>query len=285
VESSNQLKKRHQMHEFGTVHGATRGIRVNRLERRLTPLVPFPHRHDFYHLVVVLNGGGWHEIDFHRHAVQPHQVFFMKPGQVHSWKINKSSKGYIIEFGSDATDLRFLSEMPDRLRLSNRVADLVKFMLDEYERQATDFEALLRHYLAVLLIELARGSAGKKKSTHGSDPLLDRFLELIEEQFRKEHRVEFYAQRLKTTPKALTMRASRALGQSARAVIQNRCLLEVQRLLAYSNLTIAEIGYELGFEDPNYFSRFFRTLSKSTPGDFRDKVKSLSLVRSFRHVL
>jgi AraC-like DNA-binding protein len=263
------------MHEFGTVLGVGHGVRVNRLEKRLAPLVPFPHRHDFFHLVIVTAGKGWHEIDFRRYPVQPLQAFFMKPGQVHSWKLAKGTTGYVVEFGSDATDSRNLTEIPDQIALP-RFPTLVKLMLDEYENQAPGFENSLQHYVAILMIELSRHVSERKSASSASDPVLDRFLALVEEQFRREHRVEFYAKLLKTTPKAITMRASRALGRSARAVIQDRCLLEAQRLLAYSDLAIAEIGYELGFEDPNYFSRFFRALAKTSPGNFRARVKSLA---------
>jgi len=45
--------------------------------------------------------------------------------------------------------------------------------------------------------------------------------------------------------------------------------VEAKRLLAYSNLTIAEIGYRIGYEDPNYFARFFRQKSGLSPGRYR----------------
>lgn len=152
---------------------------------------------------------------------------------------------------------------------------LLKLMLDEYEGRASEFETALRHYLIPLLIALSRLERGEKtpETKAIADPLLNGFLLLVEENFRAEHEVSFYSRQLKTTSKALTMRMSRALGRSARAVIQDRCLLEAKRLLAYSNLAIAEIGYALGFEDPNYFSRFFRKATGAAPGEFRTRVK------------
>lgn len=285
-----RLDQRHAMHEFGTVYGATPEVRVNRLENRLDPQVPFPHRHDFYHLVIVISGGGWHEIDFWRYPVRSHQIFFMKPGQVHSWRLSARTSGYVVEFGNEvALEISrgsYAAVSPERIAdhidltrapVSQRssVQTLLGIMLGEYERQATDFEIALRHYLIPLLITLARlgHEAKRPESRKTDDPLLVAFFRLIEEHFRKEHEVTFYSRQLKTTSKALTMRVSRAVGRSARGVIQDRCLLEAQRLLAYSNLAIAEIGYELGFEDPNYFSRFFRKMTGVTPGAFRVKAR------------
>ena len=136
------------------------------------------------------------------------------------------------------------------------------------------FEISLRLQLVALILELSRKIRSADSEDAHSLPLLDDFLALVEEQFSRHHSVEHYARRLGLTPKALTMRVSRALGKSAREIIQERCLLEAKRLLAYSELSIAEVGYEIGFEDPNYFSRFFRSAEKTSPGVFRTKTRS-----------
>ena len=292
MSSPGQFGKRHTMQEFGSVCGATQEIRVNRLEERLQPAVPFPHRHDFYHLILVTSGSGWHEIDFRRYRVHSGQVFFMKPAQVHSWHLGPKTSGIVIEFGSEllfefsreSTALSSISGLSDQFDLSKGQAVLKRSlfligeqMLEEYERQMPDFETSLRHFLVPLLLGLARieieTNQGSARSRTSDDPVLTRFLHLVEEHFCDEHRVSFYSNRMKITAKALTMRVARALGKSARSVIQGRCLLETKRLLAYSKLSVAEIGFEVGFDDPNYFSRFFRNSTGSTPGEFRTRVR------------
>lgn len=91
----------------------------------------------------------------------------------------------------------------------------------------------------------------------------------MEKHFQKEHAVEFYASLMGTTTKALTTQISRALAKPAGAVIQERCLVEAKRILAYSSLPISQIAYELGYEDPNYFARFFKRKAGMSPGEFR----------------
>ncbi|RYZ68648.1 MAG: AraC family transcriptional regulator, partial [Proteobacteria bacterium] len=81
----------------------------------------------------------------------------------------------------------------------------------------------------------------------------------------------FYAQKMKLTAKALTMRVSRGLGKSARAVVQERILLEAKRLLTYSQHSIQVIAERTGFEDANYFTRFFKAHIGTTPSEFRRK--------------
>lgn len=60
----------------------------------------FPHRHSFYHLVLFTDGGGSHTIDFESFDVKPGQIYFMIPGQVHSWDFEGFTDGYIINFSS-----------------------------------------------------------------------------------------------------------------------------------------------------------------------------------------
>jgi hypothetical protein len=60
----------------------------------------FPHRHSFYHLVLFTDGGGSHTIDFESFEVRPGQIYFMIPGQVHSWAFEGFTDGYIINFSS-----------------------------------------------------------------------------------------------------------------------------------------------------------------------------------------
>src|SRR5262245_19904757 len=57
-----------------------------------------PHRHSFYHLVLFTKGKGAHTIDFVRYPVVPFQVYFMSPGQVHSWHFEGPTDGYIVHF-------------------------------------------------------------------------------------------------------------------------------------------------------------------------------------------
>ncbi|MGZ3726505.1 MAG: helix-turn-helix domain-containing protein [Pseudobdellovibrio sp.] len=291
--SAYSLQKPLTMYDFGTVHGNTQEVRVNLLENRLNPKVPFPHRHDFYQIVVMMTGSGWHEIDFRRLPAGPLQIYFSKPGQVHDWNISAKTTGFVIEFGREAVVVQSsnlihptwsVDQLADHFDLStipkrrcDIVCGLFKLMHDEYENEATDFETALRHYLMALLIDLRRCVKAKVDSTWETDPVLEGFIDLVEANFKEEHEVEFYAKKLKTTSKAITMRVQRSLGKSARTLIKDRCLLEAKRLLAYSNFVISDIGYELGFDDPNYFSRFFKRHSGLNPSEFREKAKNSRL--------
>ncbi|HEY1080152.1 MAG TPA: AraC family transcriptional regulator, partial [Bdellovibrio sp.] len=102
-----------------------------------------------------------------------------------------------------------------------------------------------------------------------------RFFTLLEEHFRSEHEVAFYAKKLDMTAKALTMKLHRLTGKSARTLILERALLESKRLLAYSDLSIQQIADGLGYSDANYFARYFGAKVRKTPSTFRKQAKKL----------
>ena len=62
------------------------------------PDLHFPHKHSFYHLVYFSKGSGTHSIDFVSFPVEAGQVYFMIPGQVHSWNFKTKPGGYIVNF-------------------------------------------------------------------------------------------------------------------------------------------------------------------------------------------
>ncbi len=278
----DHLHTLHPMSSFGVVSGLANQIRITRLEGRLNPAVPFPHKHNFYHVVIIVKGKGWHEIDFKRHDVKPGACFFMKPAQVHSWSMKKETSGIVVEFenlpmllneGLNPEGIHdyFLPSGKEREGILN----LAKSMLLEYEEEKKDFESMLRFNLAALIVMFFRLETKKVVTINRISKFREDFNELIEKNYRTHHEVSFYAKTLGVTTKALTAKVNRAMGKSVRELVQERCILESKRLLAYSDLSVSEISQELGFVDPNYFTRFFKLKTKMNPGKFRQKVRTL----------
>lgn len=279
--------KHYPMNAFGNIVNNIEKIRVDCLESRLSPAIPFPHKHDFYQILLISSGKGWHEIDFVKHPVRRSSVFIMRPGQVHAWSLDKKTKGFVIEFELSSVQYaghssgfltEILSHAPDSLEISadsqKSFQALCIAMKNEISEREMGYETLLCLYLAEFLILLHRQMPDRAAVKSRKDEYAAQFLRLVDTHFTKEHQVEFYARKLGVTTSTLTMRIRRALGCSPRAVIQKRCALEAKRMLGYSAAPISQIAYSLGFEDPNYFSRFFRSQTKMTPAAFRKKVHS-----------
>ncbi len=283
----DDLKTLHPMRSFGVVSGITHQVRVTRLEDRLNPAVPFPHKHNFYHLVFITKGSGWHEIDFKRHVVKAGAMFFMMPAQVHSWSMSKETCGIVVEFENlsmfSSDEAFVLSEAlrpaVDYLSLTgvqkNAIHTVYEELLKEYEAEEKDFEILLRLNLAKLLILFSRFIQDTPVKVSRISKFRDEFNDLIEKNYKIHHNVDFYAKTMGVATKSLTAKVNRNIGKNVREIIQDRCILESKRLLAYSDLSVSEIALELGFEDPNYFTRFFKLKTKTNPGKFRQKVRQI----------
>ena len=274
----------HSIDSFGILKVSLSSIRIEKLEDRIKPRVPFPHRHDFFQIILITAGSGQHQIDFNRHKVVSNQIFIMKPGQMHSWELSKGVKGYVVEFNHQSLNLSTanselinqFSLSPDvhHFRLKHDFQMLIKLseiMMTEFKAQREMHDLCLQGYLLSFVIQIIRSDERRVKQEK-IITIIENFKQLLENNFKEAHTVGFYAQRLGVSSKALTMQLSRSIGKPPRVLIQERILLESKRYLAFSGLSIADIGYKLGFEDANYFTRFFRLHEKQTPAQFRKKI-------------
>ncbi len=98
----------------------------------------------------------------------------------------------------------------------------------------------------------------------------------LESHFFEVRSVAAYARMLKVTSGHLSESILHHTGRTAGELIRDRLLLEARRLLVHSSLNVAEIAVSLQFEDPSYFSRFFRRSTGVSPGEFRDRSPSKS---------
>lgn len=94
---------------------------------------------------------------------------------------------------------------------------------------------------------------------------------LVEQHFRTKHSVQEYAELLHKSPKTLSNLFRKHGKISPLQFIQNRIMLEARRLLTYTDASVSEIGYELGFSDVQVFSRFFKKYEGCSPQFFRER--------------
>ncbi|NEM98447.1 AraC family transcriptional regulator [Pontibacter burrus] len=251
-----------------------------------------PHKHDFYIVLLITKGTGTHTIDFKAYDVKPGTVFFMTPGQVHSWQLSQDADGLVIFF----THAFYTREYPDRLLydfpffnalLQNSALHLtaqdeatllptLQLLKQEYEQALPMRNVMLSRYLDVLLIGLSRiyRPDDAEIETIATEQTLLQQLERLVNLHYKEHKpVAFYAEQLHVTAKHLNEVCKNALGRTTKELIQYRVLLEAKRLLVHADLTISQIALELGYFDTTYFFRFFKKQTCLTPEQFRAQYK------------
>ena len=248
----------------------------------------FPHKHSFYHLVLFTKGGGTHAIDFKTFKVNPYQIYFMIPGQVHTWSFEGETDGYIINFSSaffQSFLLRpdYLEQLPffsgnidDAVieistELRQQVIGIFEDIIKEDETPGQQSDDLIRALMLQLFILIGRiNAAGKRQSTAPYNyTLLKNFQVLIEKNYALLKLPKEYAQLLYITPNHLNALCNDILGIPAGEVIRNRIVLEAKRLLINLNLNITEIATQLNFSDNSYFTKFFKKYTGTTPDEFR----------------
>jgi AraC-like DNA-binding protein len=252
-----------------------------------------PHRHSYYQIIWVVDGAGINAADFEEHVIRPQTVFLMSPGEVHVMRIDRPLSGYMLLFtadfmaldgiAADATDatpgLPFFrpGTVNPVLAPTDEEADQLRTMADdllaELESRAAWRPEMLRARFRVLLLGLGRVARRQEVRVAPPTSSVARFQALIDERFRRLHRVAEYAGLLGLTPGHLNDLSKAATGQTASALIDARLILEAKRLLAHSEATTAEIAADLGFPDPSYFGRFFRRHVREAPGAFRATIR------------
>ena len=248
----------------------------------------FPHKHTFYHLVLFTKGGGTHAIDFKTFAVTPYQIYFMIPGQVHSWSFEGEVDGYVIHFSPSFFESfllknEYLDQFPFfsgiiddaviqvKSALQQRIVNLFEEVIAENENPGQMAVDMIRSLLLQIFILLSRTNTDtKEKSLPAYNrTLLKTFQKLIEKNYATLKLPRDYAELMYITPNHLNALCNDLLAISAGEVIRNRILLEAKRLLINLDLTIAEIAYRLNFNDNSYFTKFFKKYTGLTPEEFR----------------
>jgi AraC-like DNA-binding protein len=130
--------------------------------------------------------------------------------------------------------------------------------------------SVLRHQLAALLLRLSRlEPEGGPGQAAADSAVLVRFRAEIEQRFALSRQVEEYAHELGCSVRTLTRASLAATGRTAKQLVDDRVALEAKRLLAESDLPVAEVGARLGFTEATNFGRFFARTVGSSPGAFR----------------
>lgn len=259
-------------------------------------LVGIPHSHDFYLCVCFLKGHGVHQIDFQSYDVGPGSIFFLKPGQTHSWKFRSRPEGYIFFHSQAFYDLNFLGHSLSNFPFfcsnqnspvviaSNRELMFVRSLLDaallEYRDHMPLREIKIVNLINTIYIELSRiytRHVSPKESCSDKNSLrLNQLENLIEKNFILERFPKFYADQLHTTTKNLNRAIKASINKTTSELISERVVLEAKRKIVHATGSLAEVAYTLNFSDYSYFSKFFKAKTGMTPNQFRKKhAKSL----------
>ena len=251
-----------------------------------------PHRHTFYEILYLTAGAGYHIVDFEPYKVEPPIFYFVSPGQVHFWELTQVFEGHYVMFNEDflvfpssglstmeeVTFFHTVGESPE-LYLdedqSIKITNLLRLMENEYRIKETNRTSVLRAYLHILIAQLQRLTAGNKKEKRSTpqSSLVRKFKHLVTKNFLRNLSVQDYADMMCVSSSHLSNTLKSMSGFTPAQLIHNEMILEAKRLLVHTELTVSEVGYHLNFEDPSYFSRFFRRETGMNPTHFQTEIR------------
>ncbi|XZF14080.1 helix-turn-helix domain-containing protein [Chitinophagaceae bacterium MMS25-I14] len=251
-----------------------------------------PHKIDYYFFVYMDSGTTTYRADLQDFTISDGQLLFVLPNQVFTPPPIKDGLRYF----KIAFDTATLALLPQQFAfLVNPLnAPVISFDDEAKQRVKTvfgildqllhggnkqqDVKIILAH-LNTLLTEL--DSAYFKDSHHDSiaNPKLSKYIAFrlaVESHLTEQHQVSTIAEELAVTPGSLYVIVKEFSGVSPKEFITNRLMLEAQRKLRYSTLSVKELAYELGFSDPDYFSRLFKKTTGKSVRDFLADLQDLS---------
>jgi AraC family transcriptional regulator, transcriptional activator of pobA len=248
------------------------------------------YRMPCYALLLITEGEGRHQIDSQVWPYRAGTLFLIAVGQVQVVDWSLESAGYQILFTDQycakySSDLSWLYDMPffnpatktPVLHLNppiNRAIAWIARRLEKLRASDTDIleQQLQWHLLKSLLLEIEgeRLAQGQSPCNGGGEGGLYRgFCVQLEQGFRHCRCVRTYAEALHVTPKKLNRVIQEQVGRTAKQVIDERVVAEIQRLLIHTDLTIQQIGYKMGFEEPSNMTKFFKRYTSCTPAQYK----------------
>ena len=250
------------------------------------------HRHrNLFQILLIERGGGEMTFEAATLAFEAPCAILVPASVAHGFRLRPTeTDGWVITFSEDVAEglgkerggalarLKALAAAPvvplaepQRERVGNLAAQL----RDESVLARAGFQIAMRGLLALIAVEVARVAAARARP--GGDEVapdlatatLGGLRELVEEHFRKERRLGFYAERLGLSVDRLNAHVRRAAGVTAGHLIRQRILTEAKRELVFTNRAIHDIAADLAFSDPSHFARFFRKQTGTAPHEFR----------------
>jgi len=250
-----------------------------------------PEQVDAYSIYWIKKGSGIYHIDFENYSFESNTLFFLSPGQVFSVDSEAIEEAYKLTFLRDfyciqthdkevacngvlfnnIYDTPFLQPSEnDTLKLELIITSLV----DELKQSETGQYDMLQAYLKQFIVHAVRiKTAHYQIKDDVESQLFKGFSLLVEQNYKTLHSVTEYANRLGISPKSLTKHFQKIGLQTPSDFIKNRIILEAKRQLLYSSDSVKQIAFNLGYNDPAYFTRFFTKSTTKSPLLFKTDYK------------
>ena len=251
-----------------------------------------PEQVNSYRIYWIKDGKGSYSIDFNSYDFNGEVLFFLSPGQVFTVTSEKIKEAYQLSFIRDFYCIQThdkevscngvlfnnVYESPfvkPNQEESNKLAAILTNLIEEFRLEDTAQYDMLQAYLKQFIVQSVRIKKERDVLKDAAETKLFKdFSVLVDLNFKKEHSVTYYAERLGLSPKSLTKHFQKIGVLTPSDFIKNKIILETKRKLLYTDDSVKHIAYDLGFNDPAYFTRFFTKAEQKSPLQFKKELKN-----------
>lgn len=273
-------------HVFDFVHIETIASRSRRHGWQIAP-----HRHRHLGQILFIGAGrGDMTCEESRLSFAAPVLIFVPPLTVHGFRFEVGTRGHVLSYSRDVVAAPHaageslagrLAEGYRRILVPfgpqddlSRLTDLFALLAEEHELGRDGHRLAMRACLTLLVVEAGRLATSRWRhdgvTLRRGDTTVDRLRDLVETDFRRTRRLADYARALGLTADRLNDHCKRVAGVTAGHLVRQRVVTEAKRQLMFTDQSISEIAYDLGFNDPTHFTRFFRRYTGLTPHAFRE---------------
>ncbi len=249
-----------------------------------------PHAHrDLHQILVISAGGGSMLAETQQQPFRSPAVAIVPAGAVHGFEFQPETEGFVLtladrllrDLGREERSFGRLFATPRCTRIESdplalqEMSDTLQRLRRELVWHAPASGAAATGLVLNLLVLAVRalhepdGAVSQANSSRAA--LVARFREQIESHLRSGRSIAQYARTLSVTPARLRAACLETTGKPPLRILEERLILEAKRSLLYTNMTVAQTAWHLGFGDPAYFSRFFRKHAALSPAAFRKR--------------
>jgi AraC-like DNA-binding protein len=250
------------------------------------PDIDKPRRLVKYVLIWCSQGTATVAVDEKELVLKKHDVLTITSGQIHYFKKLDTADGFILEFtlsffckDDNDIELIFHNGLFCHFALNEVIAiqnhQMIKTQLmqikEELLREPYQYLISIHSRIKLILVEINRAKVERGDEIWKPDALFLKFLELVRANFEHNYQLSQFAAMLNTTEAKLNEQSKLHTGKTAQNVIYGLIASEAKRLLTYQTLSVKEVAYKLGFNDPFYFSNFFKKHTLVSPKSYQNK--------------
>ncbi|APY12321.1 hypothetical protein BWZ22_14300 [Seonamhaeicola sp. S2-3] len=246
------------------------------------------HQVAFNMIVYYTEGESKQLVDFVWHPVKKNTIIHISKGQINAFQFTKGLKGYILLFTASYLQKQInalpkneierlfnahlfspIIQVPD----DSNVLQYFHLLFEEYTNSKEDYsqENTYKSLHSIIFSKLERLKQYQTFHLKHSNQLHTflNFKSLLETHYKTSRNADFYAEKLNITYKHLNTICKSIIGITAKQFIDQFLVLEAKRLLVNSDIKSTELAYNLGFEEPTNFVKYFKKHTGFTPNSFK----------------